>query len=58
MSMCACACAHSQVATRGGTERAGDEGRSASERDVMVREEERVMFTRGRKRKGSREKET
>jgi len=57
VSVCACACAHSQVAMRGGPERARDEGRSTSERDVMVREEERVMFTRGRKRKRSREKE-
>jgi len=39
--VCACACAHSQVAMRGGPERARDEGRSTSERDVMVREEER-----------------
>lgn len=60
MSVCACACAHSQVATRGGRERETKEergGGSTSERDVTVREEKRVMFTRGRKRKGSRERE-
>lgn len=55
-----CACAHSQVATRGGSRgretRGVVEGGSTSERDIMVREDERVMFTRGRKRKGWREK--
>lgn len=57
VSVCACACAHSQVATRGGPERAGDEEGQRARGSVMVRveEEERAMFTRGRKRKGSRE---
>lgn len=34
------------------------EGGSTSERDVMVREEERATLTRGRKRKGSSGRET